>query len=77
MPVLKVKPEQIVELVEQLSPEERLEILLKLAQPARERMKAHREFASQRLREIAAERGLDWDDLTEEARETFVDNLIT
>lgn len=48
MPVLKVKPEQIVELVEQLSPEERLEILLKLAQPARKRMKAHSESASAR-----------------------------
>lgn len=76
MPVLKVKAEQLLELVEQLSPEERLQLLFKLAQPARARMEIHRNFAEQRLRTLAAERGLDWDTLSEAEREAFVDDLI-
>mgnify|MGYP007002413385 CR=1 FL=1 len=29
-----------------------------------------------RLRQLCAERGLDWDKLTEEEREIFVDNML-
>lgn len=76
MPLLKVDLEQLQELIEQLSPQERLEILLKLAQPAQARMEAHRAYAKQQLRELVARQGLDWDTLQEAEREAFVDDFL-
>ncbi|HXG09344.1 MAG TPA: hypothetical protein VNK04_06100 [Gemmataceae bacterium] len=34
------------------------------------------QFAEAQLRRIAAERGLDWDKMSEEDREAFVDDLV-
>lgn len=76
MPVIELSAEQVAQLVEQLSPEERLQVLLQLASSARTRMETHRTEAEQRLRTLAAERGLDWDALTEEQRMEFVDELL-
>lgn len=76
MPVIELSAEQVAQLVEQLSPEERLKVLLRLADTARTRMATHRVEAESRLRRLAAERGLDWDTLTEEQRVEFVDELL-
>ncbi len=34
------------------------------------------EYAEDRLRSVASERGLDWDRMSEEQREEFIDDLI-
>jgi hypothetical protein len=34
------------------------------------------EYAEGQLRRLCAERGLDWDAMNEEERETFIDDLI-
>ncbi len=76
MPTLELNAEQIEKLVEQLKPEERLRLLMKLAASARLRMEQHRVTAEARLRTLTAERGLDWDALSEEQRIEFVDDLL-
>lgn len=76
MPVLEIRTEQLLDLLQQLAPEERIALLLKLAEPARTRMVERRAFAEQQLRAIAAERGLNWDAMSEEEREAFVDELL-
>jgi len=76
MPTLKIEPDQLLDMLLQLEPDERIKILLKLAEPARARMEEHRAFAEQQLRTIAAERGLKWDTMSEEERETFIDELL-
>ncbi len=76
MPVLQIGTEQLLELLKQLEPEERLQVLFKLAEQARDRMEQHRTFAESRLRAIAAGRGLDWDAMSEEERQNLVDDLL-
>ena len=76
MPILELTDEQMVELVKQLPPERQRAALLALAagatQPRGERMK----YAEGQLRRACAERGLDWDKMSDDQREAFVDDLI-
>ncbi|MCS6919149.1 MAG: hypothetical protein NZM28_05225 [Fimbriimonadales bacterium] len=76
MPVLEISTEQIARLVEQLPPEEQRRLLLQLGASARLRMEQHRDQAEQRLRALAAERGLNWDTLTEEQRIELVSEWL-
>jgi hypothetical protein len=66
---------QIVDLVRQLPAEAKREVLVALAGDSnsrRERMK----LAEDQLRRLARERGLNWDTMTDEARQALVDDLI-
>ncbi|MBI2877396.1 MAG: hypothetical protein HYY20_10985 [Candidatus Tectomicrobia bacterium] len=76
MPTLTLTDEQVVELVRQLSPERKRAVLLALAEDARARREARLEYAETQLRCLAAERGLNWDAMSEEEREAFVDDLV-
>ena len=75
MPTLELSDQQVVELVKQLSPERKRAALLVLAGDAVARRDERMEFAESRLRVICRERGLDWDQMTEEQRETFINDL--
>jgi TRAP-type C4-dicarboxylate transport system substrate-binding protein len=76
MPKLELSDEQIVELILQLPPE-RQRAVLQMLSAARDawwqRVLAEGE---QQMRRLCAERGLNWDAMTEEEREAFVDDLI-
>jgi hypothetical protein len=77
MPKMDLSDEQIVELILQLPPE-RQRAVLQMLSAARnawwQRTIALR--GSSQMRHLCAERGLNWDAMTEEERESFVDNLI-
>jgi hypothetical protein len=76
MPTLELTDQQVVELVKQLPPERKREALLALAEHAAERRDERMQLAESRLRRTCAERGLDWDQMSEEERESFVDDLV-
>lgn len=76
MPELKLTDEQVVELIRQMSPERRRKALLALAEDACARREVRLEYAEAQLRQICAERGRDWDAMTEEEREAFIDDLV-
>ena len=68
--------DQIVEAFQQLPPEQKRRALFALAEQAQANRPARMAYAEQQLRRVAAERGIDWDTLSEAERETFVDDLI-
>ncbi len=76
MPTLELTDEQVVALVKQLSPERKRAVLLTLAEDARARREERLDYAEAQLRQLCAERGLDWDAMSEEEREAFVDDLV-
>ncbi|MGC8785173.1 MAG: hypothetical protein ACP5RN_12420 [Armatimonadota bacterium] len=76
MPTLELTDEQVVALIKQLPPERRKLALLALAQDARSRQEERMDYAESQLRQLCAQRGLNWDTMSEEAREAFVDDLI-
>jgi len=76
MPTLELTDEQVIELVKQLPPERQREALLALAEASRARREERLDYAEAQLRRLCAERGLDWDAMSEDEREAFIDDLI-
>jgi hypothetical protein len=76
MPILELSEAQVVDLVKQLPPDKQRGALLALAEGAARRREERMQFAEAQLRHVAAERGLNWDAMSEEERETFVDELM-
>ena len=76
MPTLQLTDEQVVELVKQLPPDRRRAALLALAAGATEQRQERMLLAEERLRVACAERGLNWDKMSEPEREAFADNLV-
>lgn len=72
---LEVPESRVVEWVQQLSAEAK-QALLRTLIPGLHQLEALVDHGAQQARAICAERGLDWDRLTEEEREQLVDELL-
>ena len=72
---LTVPESQVIEWVRQLSPEAKLDVL-RILVPKLDELEALLGYGSQRMHDLAAVRGIDWDGLTESAREHLVDELL-
>ena len=76
MPTIQLTDEQVIELVKQLPPERKRAALLILAEAARPQREARLDFAEAQLRRLCAERGRDWEAMSAEEREAFIDDLV-
>lgn len=76
MPTRELSDAQVVELVKQRPPERQGEALLALAAGAARRRDERMQFAEEPLRRVSAERGLEWDKMSEDQREEFVNQLL-
>jgi len=76
MSVLELSDEQVISIVRQLPAARKRTALLALAQDSQARREERMRFGEAQLRRACAERGLDWDHLSEDERETFVDELL-
>ena len=76
MSVLELTDEQVVALVRQLPVATKRAALLALAQEAGARREERMAYAENQLRQRARERGLDWDSMSEDSREEFVNRLL-
>lgn len=68
--------EQAVQIIKQLSPQGKRAILVALAEEHEKQREALLEYGDQRIRNICAQRGIDWTSLTDEEREQFIDKLL-
>jgi hypothetical protein len=76
MAVLELTKEQVFDLVRQMPAKEKREMLRVLvASGAAERAK-RQGFAEAQLRHLCAARGLNWDALSPDEREEFIDDLL-
>jgi TRAP-type C4-dicarboxylate transport system substrate-binding protein len=73
---LALTEDQIISLFEQLEPQHKRTIFYRLAETASKRRNTLMAIAETRLRQQAAEHGLNWDTLSEEEREEFIDDLV-
>ena len=76
MPILELSDAQVVDLVKQLPPERQRAALLALAAGAAQRREERMQYAEGQLRRVSAERGLEWDTMSEDQREEFIDDLL-
>ena len=72
---LEVPEAQIVRWVRQLSPVARRDVL-RILVPRLDEVESLVDYGEQRIRELSAQRGLDWDHLPEDQREQLVDTLL-
>ena len=72
---LEVPESQIVDSVKRVSPEARRAILRTLI-PRLDEFEDLVDRGNQRVRALCAERGLDWDGLSEQERQGLVDDLV-
>jgi hypothetical protein len=76
MSVLELTDQQVISLVRQLPAASKRSALLALAQEAEMRRDERLQQGEAELRRRCAERGLDWDRLSENEREEFVNRLL-
>ena len=72
---LEVSESQVIEWVQQMSPEAKHDVLRALI-PRLDAFEALVDYGRERIRTLCARRGLDWDDMTEQERERLVDELL-
>lgn len=76
MATLELTDEQIVGLIRQLAPDRRRQVLHLLNEISTSEREARGRALEGRLARVAAERGLNWDDMTEDQREDLIDDLV-
>jgi len=76
MSSVELSDEQVISLVRGLPAERKRAALLALAQDTQAGRQDRLRFGEAQLRRAGAERGLDWDRLSEDERESFVDGLL-
>ena len=76
MPNLTLSNEQAIKLVKQLPEAQQQELFRFLIQRQWGNMEAITDYGSQQAKIVAAERGYDWDTMTEDEREEFIDEIV-
>jgi hypothetical protein len=76
MASVELTTEQIASLVRQLPVERKREVLMALAGDSQSGRSKRMTYAEQQLRKLCAERGLDWDAMSDSEREAFVDDVL-
>jgi hypothetical protein len=65
-----------MDLIRQLPREQQISLFIQLAEGSQSRRAVRIQYAEQQLRRLCTERGLDWDAMSEEQREAFIDDLV-
>jgi hypothetical protein len=76
MATLTLSDEQVVELVKQLPPRQQAEVFKYLILQQWSTWDSLSNYGTERVRIVAQEHGLNWDAMTEEERETFIDDVV-
>lgn len=76
MPTLTLTDEQVFELVKQLPPNKQAELFQFLQQQQQEKWEEVSRAGQEGVRKAAAQRGKNWDTMTEEEREDFIDDIV-
>jgi hypothetical protein len=76
MPNLTLSNEQVIELVKQLPEAQQQEVYKILILSQWRQLEPVFNEGAERARIVAKERGYDWDTMTEDEREEFIDNIV-
>ena len=76
MPNLTLSNEQVIELVKQLPEAQQQEVYKILILSQSDRWESLSNYAIDKARIVAKERGYDWDTMTEDEREEFIDKIV-
>ena len=72
---LEIPESQLVEWVQRLSPSVKQSLLRALI-PGMDALEQLLQYGNERIRDVAARRGMDWDSLNEQQREKLIDEIL-
>ena len=73
---LELTTEQIIDFLQQMPPEEKFLVVRALTKETPAEREERMQYAESKVRKLCAERGLDWDTMTEDERLYFIDDLV-
>ena len=73
---IELTTEQIIDLVQQMPPEEKFLVVRALTKETPAEREARMKYAESKVRKLCAERGLDWDAMDDEERLYFIDDIV-
>ena len=73
---IKLTTEQIIDFIQQMPPKEKRAVLIALAEKASKGQEERMKYAESQVRQLCLSRGLNWDTMTEQEREDFIDDLV-
>jgi hypothetical protein len=76
MPILKLTNEQVIELIKQLPAEQQMEVFRFLLLQNWENWKSLSNYGADKVKLIAQERGYNWESMSEDERESFIDEIV-
>jgi hypothetical protein len=76
MVTLSLSEDQVVQLVRQLTPQDKQRLLIELTAEHDAWWETAAREGEKDMRHLAANRGLDWESMSETQREVFVDELL-
>ena len=74
--IIELTTEQVIDLIQQMPPEEKLTVLKAIAKEARAGRPERMKYAESKVRQLCAERGLAWDAMDDEERLHFIDDIV-
>ena len=73
---VKLTTQQVIDFIQQMPGEERLAVVLALAKEALPGRAERMKFLESNVQKICAERGLDWNTMTDEERQDFINDVV-
>ena len=73
---LELTTEQVIDLIQQIPPEEKLSVIPALAKQGEAGRAERMKYAESKIRAVCTARGLDWDAMTEDEHLSFIDDII-
>ena len=73
---IKLTTEQVIDCIQQMPGEEKLAVVLALAKESLPRRAERMKYLESKVRDVCAERGLDWDTMTDEERQDFINDIV-
>lgn len=72
---IELTTEQLIDFIQQMPPKEKRAVLIALAERTSVGEEERMKYAEAQVRQLCTSRGLNWDTMTEEEREDFIDTL--
>ena len=76
MPNSTLTTKQIIDMIKHLTPEQKRIVLLELVKATETQRQERLDYGESQLRRLCNERGINWNTLSDEEREDFINDLI-
>ena len=73
---IELTTEQVIDLVQQMPPKEKFLVVRALTKETPAEREERMTYAESKVRKVCAERGLDWDAMSEDERLYFINDLV-